>query len=134
MTNEQLKVLADLLAKATPGEWRCREAGPSWELWSETLARWVAYAAKPVSDDAVGNIYPTIAESRSNAAAIVASVNFLRANLPAILEQQAEIERLKQQLSNSIRFAGGQGPHIVESGSVRSRTVYSVGEAIKGEA
>ena len=60
-------------AKRTPGPWAVREAGPCWEVWSEPLARWVAYAAKPVSDDALCGVYPTIAESAANARLIAAT-------------------------------------------------------------
>jgi len=47
-----------------------------------------------------------------------------------VVEMQRENERLRKQLSNSIQFAGGQSPLVCGGGSISSRTVYSVGEAL----
>ena len=150
MTDE-LKALADLLAKATPGPWECDSekgenvygSGPdhgenyhySLILAAGPDGKWMtlfdscnsdAASIEEDYDEDYHRAWDAVAEA--NASAIVASVNFLRDNLPAIIEQRAEIERLKQQLSNSIQFAGGQSPHIVGSGSI-SAALNPSGEA-----
>lgn len=84
MTDE-LKALADLLAKATPGQLVVHGNGNDQICNNRHMA---------VANCGMG--HRSQREEQANAAAIVASVNFLRDNLPAIIEQRAEIERLRQ--------------------------------------
>lgn len=93
MTDE-LKALADLLAKASPGPWHVIDGAIGVNPW---IAR---DSGTKANGDYVrgGCILNMVAhdERGDDAAAIVASVNFLRDNLPAIIEQRAEIERLRE--------------------------------------
>lgn len=80
MVTDELKALADLLAKVLPYPLKrsgyvvlCRTKGSGAILVAET-------------DESGVEMWD----------AIVASVNFLRDNLPAIIEQRAEIDRLRE--------------------------------------
>ncbi|MFM9829707.1 MAG: hypothetical protein ACKVOB_13355 [Sphingomonas sp.] len=106
---DQLDTLAELLAKATPGEWTV------WQERTNTPDDAIVELAFQVgeTDQFAGSLFmlnaggkcPAVTgcgpTSEANAAAIVAAVNFLRDNLPAIREQSDEVERLKQALASA---------------------------------
>jgi len=129
MTDLDITALKEALAKMTPGEWLCRESGPCWEMWSEPLARWVAYAAKPVADDQRPALYPTKSESEANAAGIVLLRNSADAMIARIEALEAENARLRNIVIDAMEIIEDQLPGEFSDWENRAYNAINYGAA-----
>ena len=111
MVTDELKALADLLAKATPGDLSTAERHTLQEAVECPFCQGQGEveAADYCNFDGVAlgvQFYGIGEQFGAHEALWNASVNFLRDNLPAIIEQRAEIERMKVVVEAMADFDG----------------------------